>query len=70
MMLLGVLVALIKIADYATVVPGLALFVLGALVFLLAAMQASFDAHEIWQRIEWADARERATRPNGALEGM
>ena len=28
-MMLGVLVALIKIADYATVIPGLALFVLG-----------------------------------------
>ena len=42
-MMLGVLVALIKIADYARVVPGLALFVLGALVFLLAAMQSTFD---------------------------
>jgi paraquat-inducible protein A len=55
-MLLGVLVALIKIADYATVIPGIALFVLGALVFLLAAMQASFDAHDVWQRIAWAAA--------------
>ena len=54
-MLLGVLVALIKIADYATVVPGLALFVLGALVFILAAMQASFDPREVWERIEWAE---------------
>jgi len=53
-MLLGVLVALIKIADYATVVPGVALYALGALVFLLAGMQASFDAREVWRRIEWA----------------
>ena len=58
-MLLGVLVALIKIADYATVIPGVALFVLGALVFLLAAMQASFDAREVWERVEWAEARAR-----------
>ena len=36
MMLLGVLVALIKIAELATVIPGVALFALGALVFLLA----------------------------------
>ena len=43
-MMLGVLVALVKIADYATVIPGIALFVLGALVFLLAGMQASFDS--------------------------
>jgi paraquat-inducible protein A len=55
-MMLGVLVALIKIADYATVVPGLALIGLAGLVFLLAAMQASFDRHEVWNRIEWAEA--------------
>ena len=53
-MMLGVLVALVKIADYATVIPGVALFVLGALIFVLAAMQASFDPHEVWDRIEWA----------------
>jgi len=55
-MLLGVLVALIKIADYATVIPGVALFMLGGLVFLLAGMQASFDPHEVWDRIEWVAA--------------
>lgn len=54
-MMLGVLVALVKIADYATVIPGVALFVLGALVFLLAAIQASFDPREVWNRIEWAE---------------
>jgi paraquat-inducible protein A len=53
-MMLGVLVALIKIADYATVSPGLAMFTLGALVFLLAAMQANFDSREVWERVEWA----------------
>ncbi len=61
-MMLGVLVALIKIADYATVIPGLALFVLGSLVFLLAWMQASFDSREVWDRIQWAEAGE----PRGA----
>jgi len=55
-MLLGVLVALIKIAELATVVPGLALYALGALVFVFAAIQASFDPREVWQRIEWAEA--------------
>jgi len=54
-MMLGVLVALIKIADYATVIPGVALFVLGGLVFALAAMQATFDPAEVWNRIRWAD---------------
>jgi paraquat-inducible protein A len=56
-MMLGVLVALIKIQDYATVIPGLALFVLGALIFVLAGMQSSFDPREVWERIEWAQSR-------------
>jgi len=50
------LVALIKIADYAKVIPGVALFALGALVFILAAIQANFDPREVWDRIEWAEA--------------
>jgi len=54
-MMLGVLVALVKIADYATVIPGLAMYALGVLIFLLAAMQSAFDAREVWQRIEWAE---------------
>ncbi len=58
-MLLGVLVALIKIAELASVIPGLALFALGALVFMFAAMQASFDPREVWERIEWAEAGSR-----------
>ncbi len=58
-MMVGVLVALVKIADYATVIPGMALFVLWVLVFLLAAMQSSFDPREVWERIEWADENAR-----------
>lgn len=53
-MMIGVLVALIKIADYATVIPGVALFVLGAMIFLLAAIHATFDPREVWERITWA----------------
>ena len=55
-MLLGVLVALTKIADYAHVILGTALFALFALVFLLAAIQSCFDPREVWSRIEWAEA--------------
>lgn len=60
-MLLGVLVALTKIADYATVILGVALFALGGLVVLFAAMQSSFDPREVWDRVEWAE--ESARRP-------
>ena len=69
-MLIGVLVALIKIAELATVVPGIALYALGALVFVLAAMQASFDPREVWERIEWADRdARRATTPHQTAGG-
>jgi len=56
-MMLGVLVALTKIADYATVIPGVALFTLFALVVLLAAMQSCFDPREVWSKVEWAEAK-------------
>ncbi len=57
-MLLGVLVALIKIAEYAQVIPGIALFVVGVLIFILAAMQSSFDPTAVWQRVAWAENSE------------
>jgi paraquat-inducible protein A len=58
-MMLGVLVSITKIADYATVIPGQALYALGVLVFVLAGMQANFDPRQIWERIEWAEASAR-----------
>lgn len=68
-MMLGVLVALVKIADYATVIPGTALFMLGALIGILAAMQASFEPREVWERIEWAGAgRQRGTLDSRIVE--
>ena len=65
-MLLGVLVALTKIADYAHVILGTALFALFALVVLLAAIQSCFDPREVWERIEWAE--EEARDPAGAKQ--
>jgi len=69
-MMLGVLVALVKIADYATVIPGMALFVLWVLVFLLAGIQASFDSREVWERIQWAeDGARRSSAREQTAEG-
>jgi paraquat-inducible protein A len=65
-MLLGVLVALIKVSQIATVVPGVGLFALGVLVVLLAALGSSFDSHAIWQRVVWADG----TRPASSALGL
>jgi paraquat-inducible protein A len=69
-MMLGVLVALTKIADYATVIPGVALFVLGALVFVLAAMQANFDPREVWEKIRWAEEEAHAAVGDRIAEGI
>jgi len=54
-MLLGLLVALVKIARLASVAPGIGLFAVGALAFLLAAMSAGFDPREAWSRVRWAE---------------
>jgi paraquat-inducible protein A len=67
-MLLGVMVALIKIAELATVIPGAALFALGALVFVFAGIQASFDPREVWDRIGWANAEARRTTSDRMAE--
>jgi paraquat-inducible protein A len=52
-MLLGILVALIRIAALATVIPGVGLYAMGALVILLAAIKPMFDPRQIWQRLAW-----------------
>jgi len=59
-MLVGVLVALIKIAELAPVTPGLGLLALGALVVLFAAIAVTLDVDEVWCRVEWrVDANPR-----------
>ena len=68
-MLLGVLVALIKIAELATVIPGVALYALGGLVFLFAAIQANFDPHEVWERVRWAAPGGRQARFGERMAG-
>ena len=54
-MLLGILVALIKIAELANVEAGIGMYAVGTLVLLFPAIMATFDPDEIWQRVEWAD---------------
>jgi len=54
-MMLGILVALVKIADLATVIPGIGMFAVFALILLVAAMTVSFDPREVWLRIRWVD---------------
>jgi len=56
-MILGILVALIKIAELAAVEPGIGMYAVGALVLLFPAIMLSIDRHETWKRIQWADRR-------------
>lgn len=59
-MILGILVALIKIAELATVDPDVGMYAVGALVVLFSALTITFDPREIWKRVEWADDRAAA----------
>lgn len=48
----GVLVSLVKLAHLATVIPGIALWGFGGVMLLMAAAVSSFDARELWARLE------------------
>ena len=56
-MILGIMVALVKIAELATVGVGIGMYAIGALVVLFAAISMTFDPREVWRRVEWADGR-------------
>ena len=64
-MILGILVALIKIAELATVDPGIGMYAVGGLVALFPAIMVTFDSREVWKRVEWADM---GTPPPGPSE--
>jgi paraquat-inducible protein A len=51
-LILGLLVALVKLAHIASVVPDTALWSFGALMLLLAAAAAAFDPRDLWARLE------------------
>lgn len=48
--LLGILIAIVKLAKMASIVPGASLYAFGALIVVLAASSANLDPHEVWHR--------------------
>jgi paraquat-inducible protein A len=52
--MLGIAVSLIKLGDLATVIPGVALWSFGGLIFMLTAAGSSFDSRDLWKRVESA----------------
>jgi paraquat-inducible protein A len=78
-LILGILVALVKLAHIASVVPGVALWAFGGAMVVLAAMVAAFDPREIWARVSAArrpadaqggEIRTTASAPTAARAGL
>jgi paraquat-inducible protein A len=49
--IIGVIVALVKLTHYGSLIPGIALWSLGALTLLMAATASSFNIHDVWNRV-------------------
>jgi paraquat-inducible protein A len=52
--MLGILVAVVKLAGMATIVPGLALWSLALLIVFLAAAASTLDHHLIWTKVKYS----------------
>ena len=50
--MLGILVAIVKLAKMATIVPGLAVIAFSLLIFVLAFALSAIDHHMVWERLE------------------
>ncbi len=50
--MLGIFVAYVRLADSATVVLGVAVYALAALMLVMAAMDATVDFEDIWEEVE------------------
>lgn len=49
--IIGILVSLVKLADLAVIVPGIAIWSFAMMVILLAAASVFFDSHALWQKV-------------------
>lgn len=56
--LIGILVALVKLADMAEIVPGIALWAFGLLIPILAGAAAFLDPEIVWREIGYLEAEE------------
>ena len=68
-MMLGVLVALVKIADYATVIPGVALFVLGGAGFPPGRDAIEFRSARSVGTDRWVEDEQRDAAGDRMAEG-
>ena len=49
--MLGILVSVVKLAAMATIIPGVALWSFGILIFVLAAATSSLDPDLVWEKL-------------------
>jgi paraquat-inducible protein A len=66
-MMLGILVALVKIADLARVEPGIGMYAVGILMLLFPAIQVSMDRDGLWARLTWANGRPSPAVPDAPV---
>jgi len=67
--MLGILVAVVKLSEMATIVPGVSLFAFAALILVLAAAQASLDPDLVWSRVPVRSTVSRPLEPGEAYIG-
>ncbi len=49
--MLGILVSIVKLGKMASIVPGLAVFAFGILIFVLNFALSSVDSHMVWEKL-------------------
>ena len=64
-MMLGIMVALIKIAEVASVEAGIGMYAVFALMVFIPSILVTFDARELWTRVSWVDGTTSLDRPQG-----
>ncbi len=57
--LVGVFVSMVKLVKMGTVIAGISLWAFLVMVFVMAAMQTTYNAHMVWDIVETARRRER-----------
>ena len=62
-MMLGIMVALIKISEVASVETGVGMYAVFALMILMPSILVTFDPRELWSRVDWVDP-ERRRKPH------
>jgi paraquat-inducible protein A len=55
-MLLGVLVTLVKLTDFATIIPGVSLWSFCALIMFFTMASSAFSARDFWEWVEMGEA--------------